>query len=236
MLFAVIMLPRGAQADEYADCARGFAAIARGYEDIAIHYCSQVLRSPRFTPAQKRAALNFRVAAYESERNDRSALTNVELAALLLPPTFENLVIRALVQIRSGNLSAAAESFTDAIEQNPEDSRVLYNRGLVYHFLERYGDAVQDYRNSLELDPDNANTHYNLGLAHFALGNLQAAIAAYTRAIKISPSYAQAIHNRGHAYERSGQRSNAMKDFRVAVELAPEDPIIMRTARTHGIR
>ncbi len=51
-----------AASDEFTDCARGFAAIARGFDDIAIHYCSQVLRSPRFSEAQKSRALDFRAA------------------------------------------------------------------------------------------------------------------------------------------------------------------------------
>jgi len=223
-----------AWADEYSDCARGFAAIARGFDDIAIHYCSQVLRSPRFSPAQKQAALNFRAVAYDSREQGR--VSDVEAAALLLPPTFENLVVRALVQVRGGNLDAAAESFTEAIAQNPEDARVLYNRGLVYHLMQRYGDAARDYRRSIALAPDDRDAHYNLGLAHFELGNMRAAIDSYNVAIKLSPSYAQALHNRGHAYERMGETANALRDFRAAVELAPEDPIIMRTARTRGIR
>jgi tetratricopeptide (TPR) repeat protein len=229
------MLPlTAAHADEASDCARGFAAVARGFDDLAIHYCSQVLRSPRFSPSQKRAALNFRALAYE--RSSGTAVSDIEAAALLLPPTFENLVVRALVQVRSGNLEAAADSFTGAIAENPNDARVYYNRGLAFHLLQRFGDAVQDYRRSIEIDPSESNAYYNLGLAHFELGNMQAAVKAYSQAIELSPSYAQAIHNRAHAYERLGQTSSALKDFRVAVELAPEDPTIMRSARARGIR
>lgn len=228
-----VLAGTGAHADEYDDCARGFSAVARGFNDIAIHYCSQVLRSPRFTPAQKRAALNFRAVAYESENDD---VSDVEAAALLLPPTFENLVIRALVQVRGGNLDAAAESFSQALEQNADDARVHYNRGLVYHLMQRFGDAVTDYRQSIALATDYTDAHYNLGLAYFELGNMSAAIASYTRAIELSPSYAQAIHNRAHAYERSGQTSKAMRDFADAVDLAPEDPTIMRSARARGLR
>jgi len=155
-----------ASSDEFTDCARGFAAIARGYDDIAIHYCSQVLRSPRFSEAQKSRALDFRAAAYRESNQDRTAFDALEATAARLPATFENLVVLALIQVRGGRLDAAAASFSAALSANANDPRVHYNRGLVFHLMARHREAIADYQHSLDLSPDDADTHYNLGLAH----------------------------------------------------------------------
>ncbi|MDA1059989.1 MAG: hypothetical protein O3C65_15030, partial [Proteobacteria bacterium] len=116
-----------ASSDEFTDCARGFAAIARGFDDIAIHYCSQVLRSPRFSEAQKSRALDFRAAAYRDSAQDQTAFDDLESAAARLPATFENLVVLALIQVRGGQLDAAAASFSAALAANPNDPRGHYN-------------------------------------------------------------------------------------------------------------
>jgi len=129
---------------------------------------------------------------------------------------------RGLRQYQSGDLAAAVEDFTRAIEIDPTNARAYYYRGLAFEDLEDPYSAVEGYTKAIEINPGYAEAYNNRGCLMVKEGNYEEAIKDFTSAIKIKPDYATAYFNRGNAWIGLGEYSNALKDFKKAVELDPE--------------
>lgn len=62
-----------------------------------------------------------------------------------------------------------------AIQLNPKDAVVFYNRGNAKRDLGNSEGAIQDYDRAIELKPDFAFALYNRGIAKKKLGDLRVA-------------------------------------------------------------
>lgn len=80
----------------------------------------------------------------------------------------------------NGETDAALANFDKAIANDPNNSAMFYNRGLIYDelknedgiadFDEKLADAAADYSKALELDPKFFDAAYNLGAMYYNLG------------------------------------------------------------------
>ncbi|MEI0701468.1 tetratricopeptide repeat protein [Brachyspira intermedia] len=60
----------------------------------------------------------------------------------------------------------AIKDYNKAIELDPNNSYIYYNRGVSKENLTQYKDALKDYKKALELDPNN-------GYAKNSIKNIQ---------------------------------------------------------------
>ena len=52
------------------------------------------------------------------------------------------------------------EDYNKAINLNPNDAGFYYNRGILYHDMEKYENAMEDYNKAINLNPNFANSYY----------------------------------------------------------------------------
>jgi len=114
----------------------------------------------------------------------------------------------------------AVNNFTKAIEVNPADAEVYYNRGNAYYNKSQYRKAISDYTKAIELNPNYSKAYYNRGLAFYHTDQYELAINEFSRAIKINPNYAEAYDNRGFTYfVKLGNKIKGCADLKKACEL-----------------
>lgn len=123
-----------------------------------------------------------------------------------------------LDKFQQGDFKGAIESWTQAIQQNP-DAATYYNRGLAYRRLEDNQKALADYNQALKFDPKYVKAYVNRANVRDDLGDKQGAIADYNQALKLDSEYALAYHNRGIFYARQGDKTKAQADFQKAADL-----------------
>ncbi len=106
-----------------------------------------------------------------------------------------------------GRYREAIDVYTRALEQHPDDARLLRHRGHRYLSLRRFDLAIADLQRAArliegkpdEVEPDGlpnakniptstlqSNIWYHLGLAHYLVGDLESAERAYREAMKVS--------------------------------------------------
>jgi len=95
------------------------------------------------------------------------------------------------------------------------------NRGVTYHGLGRYEEALADHNRAIEFDPANAMAYNNRGLTLGKMQRWKEALADYSQAIKIDPTDAKTYSNRGIVYVRLQQHEKALADYDKAIELEP---------------
>ncbi len=78
-----------------------------------------------------------------------------------------NTEINLYIQI--GRTSELIIKLNEAIELDPENDLLLFNRGTIYDQEGDFLNAEKDYRASLEINPQSFGTNYNLGALFFNL-------------------------------------------------------------------
>ena len=91
---------------------------------------------------------------------------------------------------------SALNAYQNALKENANDQRALFNAGNAYYRLNEYTQAEELYKKSAQLLGDYAQSSlYNLGNAYYHAGDKDKAIEAYRQAILQNPADKEAIHN-----------------------------------------
>lgn len=131
----------------------------------------------------------------------------------------------------SGELIAAIEDYSKALEINPTDSRALSGRGQVFVEQGEWQKAVQD----LDAALDNVgqtpvpDERWRTALRAFALngraaayaglGEFDRALSEFENSILLCPQNAWVYYNRAGAYERRGQTTEAFDNYKLALTM-----------------
>ncbi|HEX8367655.1 MAG TPA: protein kinase [Pyrinomonadaceae bacterium] len=81
----------------------------------------------------------------------------------------------------------AIETYTLAIELNPNDYAIYNNRGAAYHATGEFQKAIADYTRAAELNPYHFSAYNNRGAAYEDIGNIEQAIDDYRKALELDP-------------------------------------------------
>jgi tetratricopeptide (TPR) repeat protein len=119
-------------------------------------------------------------------------------------------------------LSEAIISYDRAIEIDSNYFNAYNNRGVVFHDLNLFIDALHDYDKAIELNPFDPEAWSNRGITLQKLNRIEESIASYDRAIEIKPDYADAYLQRGIAFQKFSCFEEALLNFERAIEIKPD--------------
>ena len=128
---------------------------------------------------------------------------------------------RGIAYRNEGNYDLAIESFTKAIELNPDFAKAYTNRAVTYQCKGLFDRAIADHTRAIELKSDLAEIYNNRGAAYGEQGDYDRAIADHTRAIELNPNLAEAYNNRGVAHYKKSDYNHAIEDCTQAIQLKP---------------
>jgi tetratricopeptide (TPR) repeat protein len=108
----------------------------------------------------------------------------------------------------------------------PDDTRLLYARGLANDDADRVDDAIRDLRRVLELKPDDADAMNALGYTLADRTEKKAeALALIEKALKLKPDEPSIIDSMGWVQYRLGNFEAATQQLRVAYAKQPDPEI-----------
>ncbi len=160
------------------------------------------------------------------EMEQEVARRKAELESIPAPSTeelkAEDYFNRGYERQEAGDLAAAIEAYTTAIQLNPQYAEAYNNRGNAHDDSGDPHSAIEDYTRAIECKPDYATAHYNRGIVRKSIGDIEGALADYDRAIALKPDYAEAYTNRGNARDDSGDQQGALEDYNSALRIKPD--------------
>lgn len=130
----------------------------------------------------------------------------------------------------------AIDSFTKAIELNPNHVEALTERGMIYFMINEDKNAVPDLDKVLKIEPNNLKALYFRGLAltdiaittkdeendRKTAGDIaQKALADFNKAIELSPNDLTYYNGRGELILAFGFYKEAVADFEKSISIAP---------------
>jgi tetratricopeptide (TPR) repeat protein len=137
---------------------------------------------------------------------------------------------RGRVYAGMGNTPKAIEDWEQAIEIEPEDSRVHIILSSILRERREYVKALASAFEGVKQNPGYYEAYYQRGNIYQLRKYFENAISDYTEAIRLNPKFAMAYTNRGNAYVNTGAFENAISDYNEALRLNP------RAANTYNNR
>ncbi len=145
------------------------------------------------------------------EASEASAGGDTLLAFRESSVTVDDLFHRALAAEDGGYLDEALQAYDAALELDPTDAVVRFNRGNVLFGLGRLDAAMAGYREALARDPQYAEAWNNLGNVLAEAGRLEESVQALRKAIQFVPSYADAHFNLAQVLAKLGDARAATR-------------------------
>ncbi|NET46534.1 tetratricopeptide repeat protein [Okeania sp. SIO2B3] len=123
---------------------------------------------------------------------------------------------------KQGEQQAAIANYTQALQLNPQNGAIYYQRGNSYYSQRVYEKAIQDYTAAIKITK-NYNTYYQRALTYYELGDNEKAITDLTQTLRIRPKYSQAYQKRGLIYDKIGDYKNAIQDYSQSIKINPQN-------------
>lgn len=126
------------------------------------------------------------------------------------------------VYFNQGEYAKAADEYSENLKYNPNDVRMLYNRGRA---LEEQGDleaAKADYQKALETEPNNFQVLLSLANVNYNQQNYTNALLYSNQAAEISGAPAMASFMKARALQKIGKTDEALKAYNSAIALDKE--------------
>lgn len=148
-----------------------------------------------------------------------------------LTPSAESFTALAIEHTREGNVTAAAEAYTNALEQDPRHLEALNNYALVLLDQGLAEESIQLSARAVGVSPVYAEALNTLANGFHAMGRFPQAVGQYKRALRARPDYRQAWVNLGNTYFAAGVPDSAARAYQEALALAPDRGLTIQTAR-----
>jgi tetratricopeptide (TPR) repeat protein len=135
--------------------------------------------------------------------------------------TWEVFTSRGNVRQELGQLDAAVEDFSHAVDVAPEQLTPRFNRANARALAGDLGGAVDDYTAVVDIDGAFSRAYERRGLVLQRLGQDSAAESDFSRTIELSPDRAEPYAHRAALRALRGAIDDALRDCQRALALMP---------------
>lgn len=135
-------------------------------------------------------------------------------------------LLQAQLLIEKSRKSDALQMYSEGLQQNSEEPRLLYSRAMLLIEMDDLAAGERDLRKVLAIDPDSADALNALGYTLVdRTDRLTEATALIEKAIKIKPDEPAIIDSYGWAQYRLGNLEEAVKLLRKAYSRQPDSEV-----------
>jgi tetratricopeptide (TPR) repeat protein len=121
------------------------------------------------------------------------------------------------------DFSAAADSYREATELEPNIPELWANLGLMYHQTGNYTEAIESFKKAERLNGDLFVPQLFLGIEYLELKNPSAALPYLEKAVRLNPNDLQAELSLGKAFESENRADRAADAYLRATEINPNN-------------
>lgn len=148
------------------------------------------------------------------------AISDWQLAVANDPESYEGYFKLGLLMAERKD-RFALDYLKHALRLAPPEPELLYDIGMAFQEIERFGNAIETYEKILTIDTCFYKAWFNIGFIHLVERvEFENSIDHFSKALQCKNDYVDAVFNRGLAYELLGDYLNARKDYRHALEIS----------------
>jgi tetratricopeptide (TPR) repeat protein len=132
---------------------------------------------------------------------------------------YESLVYMGIYYNEKGLVDSALNTFSTAIQLNPNKYATYYNRAAIYKQLKNWDAMVADLDAAIRINPNYAEAYSERGNLYGNFGKFDKAWIDYDRYVNLRPDDATGYFYRGQASAFIGKKVEGCNDLRKAVEM-----------------
>lgn len=136
----------------------------------------------------------------------------------------KELMDAGIKSFKDENYKDALESFTYAIDKDPEQIDAYLYRGMCYRNSGDYEKAIEDYKKVIMKDNNNIEAHNNRGIAYWEQKNYEKALNDYKKALELDKNDPIVHNNMGVLHTSEGRYKEALADYEIAIGFDPNSP------------
>ena len=121
--------------------------------------------------------------------------------------------LRGSFKAESGDLPAAIEDISSAININPKSARCYEYRGTLKVLTGQAGLGVKDYDKAIELNPESWGVYLKRGHACMRTGSYKSAVRDFTTLVDAGATSPDIFKARAEAYKKLGDEASYTKDM-----------------------
>lgn len=99
---------------------------------------------------------------------------------------------------------------------NPEKSRLYFDKGMDYHYSSQFEEAIEQFDKAVKYDENNHEAYFYRGCAKYNIFQKEEALNDYLKTLEINPNYLQAYFNIGLYYRSINDYDMACYYFKIA--------------------
>ncbi len=130
------------------------------------------------------------------------------------------LVDEGLAAVKAGKVDESIGLFSEAIQQNPQDSRAWCGRAYAYSVKRDLNDGLRDVVQALKIDPRFAKAYCVMGNIFWLGNDPNKAGEAFERAVEYAPNDPDVVYNRA-LFELHRDDDKAIADCTTVIRLSP---------------
>lgn len=143
--------------------------------------------------------------------------------------TIPSLHRKALKFQKDGDQEKAIVHLDRALELEPNNAELLYDKAISLQMLLRFDDAIEYYNKSLKRDPSNFGALVNKGLclSNPNTNRHEEALLCFEQALRLAPDDPGALSLRGYSLDSIGRYREAIECFDKILETQPKEVNIL---------
>lgn len=157
----------------------------------------------------------------------QDAAEKFSLAVEILPERIDGYKNLAFAYTQMDNDSLAIQTYSKAIEVDPNDMELKNFLGILYYQNKKYEEAIEVLKEVLaKSDPGSkeySEALYNLAYSYDLMGQSDKAIEAYQNALEKNPNDKDLLFNMGRIYFMQDNYEKAIESFKKVLEFDPND-------------
>ena len=135
---------------------------------------------------------------------------------------FDELVTKATKAVDAKVFDEALELFSQALEIEPNNKKLMYNMGVCYIRLEKYFLAIDILKKAISYDKDYYNANSNLAVAYKRVGEYEKAFFHLMRVYKNHPNDADILFNLANTLSTLEEYQGAYDFYQKVITLEPD--------------
>jgi Flp pilus assembly protein TadD len=146
--------------------------------------------------------------------------------------------LQEAVNLKNARVALANVDFR--LQERPQDSKALTEKGLLLLVQGEPGKAELTLRLAIAANENEADAHYYLGLIYRMTGRLAESAEEFGTVIRLKPEHYKAHANLGFVHLERGRLTQAESELHIALRLNPYDSVtqqgleMVRKAKPRG--
>jgi Flp pilus assembly protein TadD len=220
-IFFMLLFSVSAQAQKATELvARAKTSIEQKQYDSALADLTQAIKKEK----KNAEAYALRGDVYMQQSQVVPARADYDQAIMLDPKNAQFYYKRALSFEHTPGFSqeATIADYTRVLELEPNNEKVLRERGYLYSVTGKPAEAVADFEALLKINSNDAQIYYWIGRAH-AKTNADQALADFAKYLTLKPDDPYGYGERATIYESRAQWSLALAEYNQVIKLIPNE-------------